>query len=170
MPRMMRMTSALLFVGAMFVACSWGEGSGDDGPSGGGGVDAAVSSAVCGDSVCAASEIGFCAPDCGNGGGNTTPTCGNNTCETGETSTSCPNDCAGGGSGSGSGSSAACPSDPIECIGCIIGGPCPTGHDATSCQACALGGGGGLGNCTGGMPDGMCDASEDPTSCPLDCM
>ena len=166
---MMRMTSALVFVCASFlVGCAWGEGSPDEGGGGGGGVDAAVASATCGDSVCAPSEVGSCSQDCGTGGGATNPVCGNSTCETGETTASCPNDCGGGGgsgSGSGSGSATACPSDPIECFGCLLGGPCPAGHDAMSCQACALGGGGlpgGGGTCNN---DGTCDQAEitDPT-------
>jgi hypothetical protein len=173
MPGMMRMTSALVFVCASFVAaCSWGEGSGDDGAGGGGGVDAAVISAMCGDGVCAASEIGSCTNDCGSGGGTTNPFCGNSTCDTGETTSSCPSDCGGGGgSGSGSGSSTACPSDVQECLFCAIAGQmCPAGMDMTSCTACiGGGGGGGLGNCSGGMPNGMCDAGEDATSCPFDC-
>jgi len=167
MRRMMRMTSTLLFVCASFVmGCAWGDGSGDDGAGGGGGVDAAVASSVCGDSVCAASEVGNCSADCGAGGGAANPVCGNSTCETGETSASCPNDCGGGGGGSGSGT--ACPSDPIECLGCILGGPCPTGHDANSCQACALGGGGLPGGGTCNM-DGTFDAGEDMTTC-IDCL
>jgi len=161
------MTSALVFVCASFlVGCAWGEGSPEPG---GGSPDAAVgAAAVCGDSVCAASEVGSCTMDCGSGGGATNPVCGNSTCETGENSSSCPNDCGGGsGSGSGSGSSTTCPTDPLECFACILGGPCPAGLDATSCQACALGGGGGLGMCNN---DGTCDAAEmaDPTcaDCP----
>lgn len=165
------MTSTLVFVCASFlVGCAWGEGSPDDGT--GGGVDAAVASgATCGDSICAASEVGSCTSDCGSGGGGgsgVNPVCGNSTCETGETSASCPNDCGGGG-GSGSGSGTACPSDPLECFGCLIGGPCPAGHDADSCTACIGGGGGvpgGGGTCN---MDGTCDAGEDMMTC-FDCL
>lgn len=170
------MTSTLVFVcGSFVMGCAWGDGSGDDGAGGGGGgVDAAVASAVCGDSVCAASEVGSCSMDCGSGGGGgsgVNPICGNSTCETGETSASCPNDCGGGG-GSGSGSGTACPADPIECLGCVLGGPCPAGHDAMSCQTCALGGGGGLPGGGGGACNlnMVCDTGEDPTNCPTDCM
>jgi len=152
------MTSALVFVCASFlVGCAWGEGSPDEDGTGGG-VDAAVASAVCGDSVCAASEVGSCTSDCGSGGGNTNPVCGNSTCETGETQASCPNDCGGGGGatcGNGTcdaasgetstscpadcmGGGAACPADPNECLFCsIIGQMCPAGHDMASCAACA---------------------------------
>lgn len=162
------MTSALVFVCASFlVGCAFGEGSPGDDTSGG--VDAAVATgATCGDSVCAASEVGSCTQDCGNGGGGTgvNPVCGNSTCETGETSASCPNDCGGGG-GSGSGSGTACPSDPNACLFCAFAGQmCPAGHDMNSCTACALGGGGlpggGGGTCNN---DGTCDAAEvtDPT-------
>ena len=166
---MMRITT-LAFVCAI-AGCSWG---GESDPSGGGGgVDAAVSATpVCGDGVCAANEVGNCASDCGSGGGNTNPTvqCGNGTCETGETSASCPNDCGGGGGGGGGGGT--CPADSTECLVCILGLGCPAGMDATSCQACVLGGGGGgTGDllCTGGAPDGTCDAMEDPTTCASDC-
>ena len=164
---MMRMTTGLVFVCAAFIgACAWGEGSPDENK--GGGVDAAPSSsAVCGDGVCAASEVSTCSNDCGSGGGGSvTPTCGNQVCETGETNASCPNDCTSGGggsgSGSGSGSNTACPSDQFSCIGCLIDASlCPAGHTQASCQACTLGGGGGLpgggGTCNN---DGTCDAAE----------
>jgi len=175
MRRMMRMTSALVFVCASFlVGCAWGEGSPDESGGGGGGVDAAVSAAVCGDSVCATSEVGSCSQDCGTGGGATNPVCGNSTCETGETSASCPNDCGGGGgSGSGSGSSAACPSDPNACLFCALAGQmCPAGLDQNACTACALGGGGGLPGGGGGTcnNDGTCDQAEILDATCADCI
>ena len=37
----------------------------------------------------------------------------------------------------------------------------------TSCNACILGGGGGT--CSGGFPNGTCDAGENATNCPFDC-
>lgn len=171
MRRMMRMTSALVFVCASFlVGCAWGEGSPDDDGTGGG-VDAAVASAVCGDSVCAASEVGSCSQDCGTGGGATNPVCGNSTCETGETTASCPNDCGGGGgSGSGSGSNTACPSDPTACLLCAFDmALCPTGHTQASCAACGgglpIGGGGGTCN-----NDGTCDQTEILDATCADCI
>lgn len=171
MPRMMRTT--LVFVCSLIVGCS----SADDGDgTGGGGVDAAVgTAAVCGDGVCMSIEVGSCTSDCGaGGGGNTNPTCGNATCENGETAASCPNDCGGGGGGSGSGST-TCPSDPLECLLCAVDPSlCPTGLDQAACAACVGGGGlpgGGSGTgCTGGAPDGTCDANENSTTCPFDCM
>lgn len=173
MRRMMRITT-LLFVCSTIVGCSWGGDSGNGG--GGGGPDAAVSQAVCGDSVCAASEVGHCTADCGSGGGSgsgsgsgsgTGAVCGNNTCETGETNANCPNDCTGGGGGTGT-----CPANILDCALCaIVGQSCPTGLDMTSCAACLSSGGGGGGDllCTGGAPDGTCDAMESNATCPTDC-
>lgn len=161
---MMRITT-LVFVCASIAGCSWG---GSDDGGGGTGPDASVTAApVCGDSVCAASEVGSCTSDCGNGGSNNPQiVCGNGTCETGETSASCPNDC-GGGSGSGSGSG-ACPANVQDCLFCaILGQQCPSGLDMNACTACISGGGGGLGMCNN---DNICDPAEmaDPTcaDCP----
>lgn len=165
---MMRITT-LVFVCASIAGCSWG-GS-DDGGGGGTGPDASVAAApVCGDSVCAASEVGSCTQDCGSGGGNTGPmvVCGNGSCETGETPASCPNDCTGGGGGTGT-----CPANVTDCALCaLLGQSCPTGLDMNSCLACLSGGGGGgTGDllCTGGAPDGTCDAMETAQTCASDC-
>jgi len=166
---MMRITT-LVFVCAI-AGCSWG---GEEGSTGGGGPDASVGGGggpVCGDGVCAASEVGSCTNDCGTGGGNNNPpapVCGNSTCETGETSASCPNDCGGGG-GSGGGSGGACPANQQDCFGCILDPTmCPSGHDMNSCLNCILGGGGGGGGACNN--DSVCDPQEmlDPTcaDCP----
>jgi hypothetical protein len=144
----MRDIKALAFVCALIAACATTDGGGgDDGtvdPPGGG-------NPVCGDAVCAASEIGVCQADCGTGGGNTevcgnakcegnepttcatdcqtTAVCGNNMCEASETSSTCPGDCTTGGGG-------MCPSDPTACILCLIDQSlCPTGMTAATCQA-----------------------------------
>jgi hypothetical protein len=162
----------------LFTACSWGDGSGasgDDSPT----PDALVPK--CGDGVCAPSEIGNCAADCGSQQGavcgnhnceigeNTgncmtdcpaQTACPNGTCDTnmGENSTTCPQDCP----------SSACPTDPNTCIPCAFFNlGCPAGLDMNGCVQCILGGGGGM--CTGGFPDGVCDAAENATNCPFDC-
>jgi len=108
---MMRTSSGIVcaVAGAMLfaVACSFGGSQENKQPDAGTNVGA-----TCGDGVCAASEVNSCQADCGNGmhgsgsgsgsGSSTQAVCGNNTCEAGETATTCPSDCAGGGSGSGS--------------------------------------------------------------------
>ncbi len=147
---MMRMTTLVFVCSSFVIGCSWGEGSGSDDPT----PDAPVSSgAVCGDGICAANEVTSCSADCGSGGGGGGggggALCGNNTCETGETPASCPNDCTSGGGGSGSGSGSGsgtgnCPTPPPaieDCIGCIAG-TCPGGLTFDACFTCALGGGG----------------------------
>jgi hypothetical protein len=171
-------TGIVCVVAALAVgACSWG-GSGSSNPSpdasGNGGA------AVCGDGVCASSEVTSCSQDCGNGGGNQNAVCGNGQCETskGESATSCPTDCntgSGGGSntGSGGGGGALNCSDPNTQIGCLLCTTlqmCTAPYDATSCAACGGGGGGGSGlGCVGGLPNGTCDPGEDANNCPFDC-
>jgi hypothetical protein len=147
-------TLTLAFVCALFAGCAWGEGS----PSGGDDdqttPDASTSgAAVCGDAVCAASEVGSCNADCG---GTVGPVCGNNVCETGETTASCASDCTTAGPVCGDGTcdmaggenasncagdcgttSGTCPADPNECLLCVLDPTlCPSGHDETSCTAC----------------------------------
>ena len=157
MANMMRMTSNLACVCLAFVAaCAWGEGSPSDDK--GGGVDASVlpTNPVCGDGVCAASEIGVCTVDCGSGGGMQNPVCGNGTCETGETQQTCAQDCGppppvcGNGTCENGESQQSCPQDcggsnvmcPVnieDCALCVIAGfGCPPGHDQNSCSQCLL--------------------------------
>ena len=173
------MRTTLFIASSIFiVACAWGEESGppeDDDPE----------VPVCGDGTCAASETNSCVSDCGqpnpvtcnNNGtcdsGETTQNCatdcttatqcGNNVCEAGEDTTSCPGDC-------GSTSSIDCNDGVIQfaCGICLGSGTCELGTSEDACLAC-LGGGGGLG-CSGGVPNGQCDAGEDQTNCPFDCM
>ena len=186
MMRAMRDIKALAFVCALIAtACATtdGGGGGDDGsnppPSG---------TPVCGDAVCAASEVGVCQSDCGTGNtevcgngkceGNEPSTCasdcnmggggvcGNGQCESSESSSTCPADCMTGGGGS-------CPSDQTVCFLCLLDmSLCTGGMSQATCQACILGGGGGGGTgCSGGMPNGMCEAAagENNTTCPFDC-
>lgn len=148
---MMRTSSGIAFAvgGAMLfaVACSFGGTQENKQPDAGGSVGA-----TCGDGVCAASEVGACAADCGTGmhgsgsgsgsGSSTQAICGNGTCEVGENITTCPSDCSGGGSGSGSGSGTLNCSDPntiIVCLPCIIDPTQCVGVTQADCQAC-LGG------------------------------
>lgn len=175
--RAMRDIKALAFVCMLIAACATTGGGGDDG------VDPPTGP-TCGDAVCAASEIGVCAADCGSGMpsnevcGNsicegTEPStcatdcaavCGNNTCESTETSSTCPGDCTTGGGGGN------CPADPLECLPCLLDPLfCPSGHTDVTCQACIVGGGGGIPMCSGGAPNGVCDAGETMQTCPLDC-
>jgi hypothetical protein len=153
-------------------ACSWGSGSG----SGNTAPDAS-GPAVCGDNICAATEVGFCTQDCGSGGnhggsngsnGQQTAVCGNGQCETtlGESATSCPSDC-GGNSGSGGALNCSDPNTTIGCGLCSVAMVCTPPYDAVSCAAC--GGGSAASGCTGGLPDSVCDSMENNTTCPFDC-
>lgn len=107
---------------------------------------------VCGDGTCAASEVGFCAMDCGNGGngnGSGGAVCGNTQCETtkGESVSTCPSDCNTPGNGSGSNNgSTNCPSDQTVCFLCLLDATFCMGVDQQTCQSCL---GGGLGSGSG---------------------
>lgn len=172
-------TSVLLC--ALFImtlgACAWGEGA----PSGGDDDPGQMPAPVCGDGVCAGPEIGRCPADCGNppvamcgngacdaGESNATcpadcpsqAMCGNGVCDAGETTGNCPGDCPAQGN---------CPADPFDCLLCgSFGVLCPSGHNQGTCTTCILTGGGAT--CSGGFPDGTCDAGENPQNCPFDCM
>lgn len=114
---------------------------------------------VCGNSKCEGNEPTTCASDCAATGA----VCGNGQCESTESNATCPGDCTSGGGGG------QCPTDPTVCILCLLDmSLCPSGMTQATCQACALGGGGGTG-CSGGAPNGVCDAGETMQTCPFDC-
>lgn len=175
---MMRITLGLFCALVLGFACSstdHGSGKTPDAPAG----------FVCGDGVCAASEVNNCPQDCGQQVG---AVCGNGMCESskGETSQSCPADCGSSGSGSsggsGSGSSTFDCNDPntqFGCLACELLQQCNAPYDAVSCAACGgigsgfgsgFGSGSGLGSAcpTGCNCDGVCDSGETSANCPLD--
>jgi len=114
-------------------ACSWGAGSGSGNTS-----PDAANAPMCGDNVCAATEVNSCPQDCGNGGngsnGQQNAVCGNGQCETtkGESATSCPSDCGGGGSNA----------QPV-----CGNGQCETGETSATCPSDCGGGGSGALDC-----------------------
>jgi hypothetical protein len=149
----MRDIKALAFVCALFAACAStdGGGGGDDGQD-----PLPTGTPVCGDAVCAASEVGMCAQDCGTGmtevcgnnkcEGNEPSTCaadctttgggavcGNGQCESSETNASCPSDCTGGG-----GTCTLDLNDPATVLGCFLctTGQCIPPFTQTECSAC----------------------------------
>lgn len=149
----MRGFTALAFVCAVIAACAStdGGGGGDDGND-----PPPTSTPVCGDAVCAATEVGVCAQDCGTGmtevcgnnkcEGNEPSTCasdcttmpggavcGNGQCESTETNATCPGDCTGGGG------TLDC-ADPAVLFACILclQGTCVPPATATDCNACLM--------------------------------
>lgn len=179
----MRMHSGLFVACAASVAFAFScanSNSGDDTK----GVDAPPApTTMCGDGQCAATEVGYCPQDCGNGSNMNQPLCGDGTCDAtrGETSTSCATDCGNGGGGSGSGSGASTTCDQFGCLLCLIDvSLCVPPDDQNTCTTCLGGGGlgsgsgGGFGDdtmCDGGAPDGTCSTTEqaDPFTCITDC-
>ncbi len=157
-------------------ACSWGNTSGTpqaDAP--------ANTQPVCGDGICASSEVGSCTMDCGN---NTKPVCGNHLCENGETPTNCPADCmaastCGNGMCDAGETNSSCPQDCpnngglncqdpftiIGCMTCVKTKFCIPPGTLMACVACV--GDGSM--CMGGMPNGTCDPGETHMTCPFDC-
>ncbi len=104
---------------------------------------------VCGDGECSASEAS-CPADCG-------ATCGDDKCETGETTDNCPADCATCGDGQCTSpfeNVLTCPKDCALCGDAV----CTGGETAVSCPTDCLCG------------DGECGDGETPKSCAQDCL
>ena len=171
-------------LGFVFFAIAGCAGGGDD-DDGGGTPPPSGGEEICGDGLCAASEVGSCKADCG---GSTGAVCGNNTCDAGESNANCPNDCPTATQSCGNNTCEAgedatnCPSDCggntggtldcndqmtlLGCFSCILDPTtCAPPFTEEACTTCF--GGGGMG---AGCGDGVCDAAtEDPNTCPLDC-
>lgn len=145
---MMRTTQFAL-VCALFTACAWGEGSGNE-DDGNGDPQDPPAAATCGDGVCAPSEVGACSNDCGTSNPNpSNPTCGNNMCEAGESPQSCANDCQASNVCNGNGTCDAA-----------------AGETAMNCASdCQSGGGGNL-DCNDSGTIFACGACiSDPSAC-----
>jgi hypothetical protein len=143
--------------------------------------------AVCGDDVCASSELSTCPQDCLVEVYN----CGNGVCNSGESCSNCEQDCAPcGRCGNGiCGSRESCLSCPGDCGECVCGnatcdpfetcsscsqdcGACGCDRDGRceslnneSCSNCSLD----CGTCPTCDHDGTCDAGETIQVCPIDC-
>jgi hypothetical protein len=123
------------------------------------GCEVTTSTSVCGNGTCESSETcSTCPADCG-----VCATCGDGTCQSTETCSSCPADC-GACATCGDGtcqSTETCSSCPADC------GACPTCGDGTcqsteTCSSCPAD----CGDCCG---DGTCDSTETCETCPADC-
>ncbi len=122
----------------------------------------------------------------GGGGGGTGATCGNGTCDQGETMLTCPKDCTQPQSATEACYHQACPTqyaacsaDPacVKSVDCFNTGGTPQqcGNNAnqSALDQCVTnsgcntqgGGGGGLKNCG----NGVCDPDETELTCPADC-
>jgi hypothetical protein len=167
---MMRTLLAVLVTAAALVGTACSNGSGND-PT----VDAAVkrdgaTGNVCGDGVCAVSEISTCAQDCG------AAQCNNNgTCDTGESNATCPGDCPAASCNNdnvcGAGETMAnCPHDCGGAAGCNNNGTCDTGETNMSCpNDCPASGTCDQAACLTCLTGGTCPAGMDANSC-LTCL
>jgi len=118
---------------------------------------------VCGDGVCAASEVSTCTSDCGMP--QPMAVCGNMMCETGETAMTCPGDCATCGDGTCTApaeTNANCPGDCTTTGTAVCGNAiCETGEDMTNCPSDCTG----ASTCPGGDDVGCFFCWFDPTQC-----
>lgn len=139
---MMRASGASFVFALCWVGFACGSG-GSPGPGGGTDANDDHADPVCGDGVCASSELNNCAEDCGaatgsdpgsDGSGSAQDSCGGLVCDTskGEDATNCPSDCtvSGGSNGSGLGSGTCSEANLLACIDCEAtlineSDPCP---------------------------------------------
>jgi hypothetical protein len=118
-------------------------------------------SSTCGDGTCDDGETCTSCPiDCGF-----CSTCGNGTCDPGESCSSCPQDCGacpacGDGFCNGGEDCVTCPEDCGVCMTCGDG-TCSGTENCTNCPT-------DCGECAG-CGDGHCSADETCVSCPQDC-
>jgi hypothetical protein len=129
-------------------------------------VDAPFDASSCGDGTCDNGETcTSCALDCGF-----CPACGDGTCNPGETCSSCPQDCGscpvtcGNGFCDNGETCLSCPGDCGVCAACGDGTCNDTGTGTENCTNCPSD----CGQCTG-CGDGHCAFTETCVSCPSDC-
>jgi hypothetical protein len=124
-------------------------------------IDVVNDTGSCGDGTCDDGETcTTCPMDCGF-----CQTCGDGTCESGETCSSCPQDCGacktcGDGFCDDGEDCTTCPQDCGVCMSCGDG-QCTGTENCTNCPA-------DCGKCVG-CGDGVCSADETCVSCPQDC-
>ncbi len=145
----------------------------------------------CGNGTCDAGETSTsCPKDCVS-----TAKCGNGICEPGESSLTCPPDCSGGSSCTGKPNGSTCNDNNActqgdSCLNnvCMPGGtnPCDDGNVCTDNACNPVAGCSGPvfntspcpgGTCSAGVcsasagcGDGICEANENSTTCPMDCI